>query len=41
MDTVGEFVPAVGEAGFPLPRVSVLARFRLIGRWREFANSRL
>jgi hypothetical protein len=39
IDTGGEFVWAVGEAGFPLPRVPMLARLRLVGRLREFATS--
>src|SRR4051812_28445081 len=39
LDTVGEFVWAVGKAGFPLPRSSALARLRPIGRLPEFANS--
>ena len=38
-DTGGEFVRAVGEAGFPPPRVPILARLRLVGRFREFATS--
>jgi hypothetical protein len=37
-DTVGEFVRAVGEAGFPSPRIPILLRLWLIGRLREFAN---
>src|SRR4051794_33505783 len=39
MDTVGEFDRAVGEPRFPSPTVSMLAKLRLIGRLREFANS--
>jgi hypothetical protein len=38
-DTGGEFVRAVGEAGFPSPRVPILARLRLICRFLEFATS--
>jgi hypothetical protein len=37
--TVGEFVRAIEEAVFPSLRVPILARLRLIGRLREFANS--
>src|SRR5262245_34979250 len=38
-DTVGEFIRAVREAGFPLPRAFILARLRPIARLREFANN--
>src|SRR5262249_30671421 len=39
IDTGGEFVRAVGEAGFPSPRVPILARLRPVGRFLEFATS--
>src|SRR5690348_16398184 len=39
MDTVGEFVRAVGGTRFPSPRIPILARLRLIGRLWERANS--
>ena len=41
MDTVGEFIRALEGAGFPFPQLPILAKLRLIGRMREFANSRL
>jgi hypothetical protein len=39
VDTGGEFARDAGEAGFPFPRVPILAKRRLIGRSREFATS--
>jgi hypothetical protein len=38
MDTVGEFIRALEGAGFPFPKAPILAKLRLIGRMREFAN---